>query len=121
MPQYARARRDMERIRRQAQQLFDNVAAATTSEPQIDLVITPTTPQPPIKLENNREPDLILLRNAIPMNIYDLVSISLPCGFSREGLPIGLQISGPRLSEPRVLALAHAYEQSTDWHKRRPN
>ena len=41
-------------------------------------------------------------------------------GFSRGGLPIGLEISGPRLGESQVLALAHAYEQATDWHRRTP-
>ncbi len=110
MPQYARARHEMESIRRQAQQIFDDV----------DLIITPAVAQPPIKLEKDREPDLILLRNAIPMNIYDLPSISVPCGFTKAGLPIGLQISGPRLGETRVLALAYAYEQATDWSNRRP-
>jgi aspartyl-tRNA(Asn)/glutamyl-tRNA(Gln) amidotransferase subunit A len=54
------------------------------------------------------------------MNLYDLPTISIPCGFTRDGLPIGLQISGPRLSEPRVLGMAQAYEQATEWHKRRP-
>jgi aspartyl-tRNA(Asn)/glutamyl-tRNA(Gln) amidotransferase subunit A len=43
-----------------------------------------------------------------------------PAGFTRAGLPIALQISGPRLGEARVLALAHAYEQATDWHRREP-
>ena len=120
MPQYARARREMESIRRQAQQLFEERGPSGRQNETIDLVITPTTAQPPIKLEKDREPDLILLRNAIPMNLYDLPTISIPCGFTRAGLPIGLQISGPRLSEPRVLAMAQAYEQATEWHKRRP-
>jgi aspartyl-tRNA(Asn)/glutamyl-tRNA(Gln) amidotransferase subunit A len=46
--------------------------------------------------------------------------ISIPCGFSKEGLPIGLQIAGPLFSEVSVLALAHAYQRETDWHTRRP-
>jgi aspartyl-tRNA(Asn)/glutamyl-tRNA(Gln) amidotransferase subunit A len=119
MPQYVRARREMEIIRRQAQQLFEEKTPSTGQE-TIDLVITPTTARPPIRLEKDREPDLILLRNAIPMNLYDLPTISIPCGFTREGLPIGLQISGPRLSEPRVFAMAQAYEQATEWNTRRP-
>jgi Asp-tRNA(Asn)/Glu-tRNA(Gln) amidotransferase A subunit family amidase len=44
----------------------------------------------------------------------------VPCGFTCDGLPIGLQISGAAGDEARVLALAHAYEQATDWHTRRP-
>jgi aspartyl-tRNA(Asn)/glutamyl-tRNA(Gln) amidotransferase subunit A len=49
-----------------------------------------------------------------------LPTITIPCGISKSGLPVGLQISGPNLQEARVLALAHAYQQQTDWHKRRP-
>jgi len=57
--------------------------------------------------------------NTRPFNGYGLPAISIPCGFSKEGLPIGLQIAGPFFSESAVLALAHAYQQETDWHKRR--
>jgi aspartyl-tRNA(Asn)/glutamyl-tRNA(Gln) amidotransferase subunit A len=49
-----------------------------------------------------------------------LPTITVPCGFSKSGLPIGLQISGPNLTEVNVLALAHAYQQATDWHLRKP-
>jgi hypothetical protein len=48
-------------------------------------------------------------------------TISVPCGFTKEGLPIGVQIAGPRGGEATVLRLAYAYEQATEWHKRRPN
>ena len=58
--------------------------------------------------------------NTRPFNGYGLPVISIPCGFSKEGMPIGLQIAGPLFSESTVLALAHAYQQETDWHKRRP-
>jgi aspartyl-tRNA(Asn)/glutamyl-tRNA(Gln) amidotransferase subunit A len=54
----------------------------------------------------------------VPFNVLGIPAISVPCGFSRAGLPIGLQISGPRLGEGRVLALAHAYERATAWHRR---
>jgi aspartyl-tRNA(Asn)/glutamyl-tRNA(Gln) amidotransferase subunit A len=53
-------------------------------------------------------------------DVYGLPAISVPCGFSSTGLPIGLTIAGPRFSESRVLALANAYEKATDWHKRTP-
>jgi aspartyl-tRNA(Asn)/glutamyl-tRNA(Gln) amidotransferase subunit A len=46
--------------------------------------------------------------------------ITLPCGFSKEGMPIGLQIAGPRFGEANMLALAHAYQEATEWHKRKP-
>jgi aspartyl-tRNA(Asn)/glutamyl-tRNA(Gln) amidotransferase subunit A len=58
--------------------------------------------------------------NTKPFNVYGLPTISIPCGFSKNGLPIGLQIAGPLFNEPAVLALAHAYQQATDWHSRRP-
>jgi aspartyl-tRNA(Asn)/glutamyl-tRNA(Gln) amidotransferase subunit A len=53
-------------------------------------------------------------------NVYGVPAISVPCGFSSSGLPIGLTIAGPHFSDSRVLALASAYEKATDWHKRRP-
>jgi aspartyl-tRNA(Asn)/glutamyl-tRNA(Gln) amidotransferase subunit A len=58
--------------------------------------------------------------NCPPFDAFGTPAISIPCGFSKSGLPIGLMISGPRFSESKVLALAHAYEQATDWHKKRP-
>lgn len=58
--------------------------------------------------------------NCPPINVYGIPAISIPCGFSRDGLPIGLMIAGPNFSEGRILALAHAYEQATEWHRRRP-
>lgn len=58
--------------------------------------------------------------NCAPFNTFGNPAISVPCGFSKTGLPIGLMIAGPRFSEGRVLALANAYEKATDWHNRRP-
>lgn len=59
--------------------------------------------------------------NTLPFNVFGIPTISVPCGFTRGGLPIGLQISGPPLGEAPVLALAHAYEQATEWHLREPS
>ena len=56
----------------------------------------------------------------LPVNIAGLPAMSVPCGFS-EGLPVGLQLIGPHLEESRLLNIAHAYQQATDWHKARPN
>ena len=53
-------------------------------------------------------------------DIYGLPTITVPCGFSSSGLPIGLQISGNHFAESTVLALAHAYGRATPWHTRRP-
>ncbi len=65
-----------------------------------------------------REPEVI--SNCSPFNIFGLPAISIPCGFSGDGLPIGLMIAGPRFSEGKVLALANAFEKATDWHLKRP-
>jgi aspartyl-tRNA(Asn)/glutamyl-tRNA(Gln) amidotransferase subunit A len=58
--------------------------------------------------------------NTSAFNRFWTPAISVPCGFSRDGLPIGLQIVGPSFSETRVLAVAYTYQQATDWHKRQP-
>ncbi len=65
--------------------------------------------------------ELLLLRNTRPFNIWGLPAISIPCGFTKTGLPIGLQIAGPHWGEGTVLSLAQAYEQLTGWHKRKPS
>ncbi len=58
--------------------------------------------------------------NTSPFDGYGIPAISIPCGFSKSGMPIGLMIAGPHFSESKVLALAYAFQQATDWHKRRP-
>ncbi|HMG73836.1 MAG TPA: amidase [Pyrinomonadaceae bacterium] len=92
---------------------------------KVDLLITPTTPVPPITIEeaSNMSPNPageVWLRNTRPFNAYGLPTISIPTGFTSTGLPIGLQIAGPRFGEGRVLRFAHAFEQATDWHRRAP-
>ncbi|HZQ38052.1 MAG TPA: amidase [Dehalococcoidia bacterium] len=62
----------------------------------------------------------VLTTNTIPFNLTGMPALSLPCGFTQAGLPIGLQIAGRRWDEATVLRVAHAYEQATDWHTRRP-
>ena len=83
----------------------------------VDLLVTPTTRVMPGPISN---PPTGRIRNTVPFNALGIPSISVPCGFSRGGFPIGLQVSGPRLREAQVLALAHAYEQTTEWHRRQP-
>jgi aspartyl-tRNA(Asn)/glutamyl-tRNA(Gln) amidotransferase subunit A len=58
--------------------------------------------------------------NTAAFNHFGTPAMTVPCGFSKDGLPIGLQIVGPAYHEPAVLQLAYAYRQSTDWHKRTP-
>ena len=93
----------------------------------VDLLITPSMPMPaPLIAELKKTPDALrpaelkLLHNTRPFNVWGLPAISVPCGFTQAGLPIGLQIAGPHWREDLVLRLAHAYEQATAWHKRRP-
>jgi aspartyl-tRNA(Asn)/glutamyl-tRNA(Gln) amidotransferase subunit A len=94
---------------------------------EADLLLTPTCPVlPPSLAELEHQPaelrnrELLMLRNTRPWNAYGLPAISVPCGFSASGLPIGLQIVGAPGSEGMVLSLARAFESQTEWHKRRP-
>ena len=94
---------------------------------EVDLLVTPTTPisAPSIaELKENldllRPREILLLRNTRPFNVWGLPAISVPCGFTQAGLPIGLQIAGPHWAESRVLQLAQAYELATGWQKSRP-
>ena len=56
----------------------------------------------------------------VPVNLAGLPAISVPCGFSSNGLPIGLQIVGKAFDEATILRVAHAYEQANDFHTRKP-
>ncbi len=88
-----------------------------------DVIATPTTPSPAFRVgEKTGDPLQMYLSDifTISCNLAGLPGISIPCGFSRDGLPIGLQILGNHFDEETVLKVAHAYEQSTDWHMRKP-
>ena len=78
----------------------------------------PTTPATPAAETTPTRSDAE--ENTRPFNGYGLPTITLPCGFSKDGMPIGLQISGPRFGEVNVFALAYAYQEATEWHKRKP-
>jgi aspartyl-tRNA(Asn)/glutamyl-tRNA(Gln) amidotransferase subunit A len=104
---YIEARQELDRLRRSVGEVFAKV----------DLLITPTTPVPPITIAEamKMSPDPageLWLRNTRPFNAYGIPTISIPCGFNRAGLPIGLQISGPNFSERSLLSFASAFEQS---------
>jgi aspartyl-tRNA(Asn)/glutamyl-tRNA(Gln) amidotransferase subunit A len=60
------------------------------------------------------------LRNTRPFNAFGLPAVSIPCGFTDDGLPVGLQIAGPKFDESSVLAFAHAFEQATKGSQRVP-
>ena len=88
-----------------------------------DVILTPTTPSPPFRFgEKTEDPVQMYLADifTIPCNLAGLPGISVPCGFTRAGLPIGLQVLGKPFDEATVLRAAHAYEQATDWRSRRP-
>jgi aspartyl-tRNA(Asn)/glutamyl-tRNA(Gln) amidotransferase subunit A len=115
--QYIQRRRELDWERRRARDFFGDV----------DLLVTPATPIPAPAIgdlkkdpEALRPAELKLLRNTRPFNVWGLPAVSLPCGFTKSGLPIGLQIAGPPWREDLVLRLAHAYESATAWHDRRP-
>ncbi|ADW67284.1 Asp-tRNA(Asn)/Glu-tRNA(Gln) amidotransferase GatCAB subunit A [Granulicella tundricola] len=89
---------------------------------EVDLVVLPTMVNPAHKLDFVRPPDYNWhdYTNSPEYNAYGIPAISVPCGFTRGGLPVGLTIAGPTFADGKVLALAHAYEQATQWHLKRP-
>jgi aspartyl-tRNA(Asn)/glutamyl-tRNA(Gln) amidotransferase subunit A len=113
---YIRARWKLELLRRTIDDVFTD----------FDLVVLPTRRRTPRKIDaaiKREESDKIRnpeLENTGQFDVYGVPAITVPCGFTSGGLPIGLMIAGPRFSEGKVLALAAAYEHATEWHKRRP-
>jgi len=96
---------------------------------QVDLIATPTTPITAPLIEEaigsassgaGLQVTFGLIRFTNPLNFLGVPAISVPCGFSGDGLPIGLQLASCWWDEETVLRAAHAYERATDWHKRRP-
>jgi len=85
----------------------------------VDLVVLPTLSTLPMPVKDAIQP-FALNACTFAFSVGGLPAISIPCGFSKSGLPIGMLIGGPPLSEPRILALAAAYEKMTGWEKRRP-
>jgi aspartyl-tRNA(Asn)/glutamyl-tRNA(Gln) amidotransferase subunit A len=88
-----------------------------------DVIITPTAPTTAFKIGEKTENPLSMYLSdiyTISVNLAGLPALSLPCGFDSERLPIGMQIVGKHYDESTVLATAYAYEQSTEWHKRKP-
>jgi aspartyl-tRNA(Asn)/glutamyl-tRNA(Gln) amidotransferase subunit A len=81
----------------------------------------PTTPVPATPIAGSPPGHAMLRpRNTMPFNALGLPAISVPCGFTAAGLPIGLQIAGHAFDEAGVLRIARAYEQAADWHRRPP-
>jgi aspartyl-tRNA(Asn)/glutamyl-tRNA(Gln) amidotransferase subunit A len=89
---------------------------------RVDLIVAPTTPNVPFKHGEKEDPVQMYLNDVftIPADMSGIPAVSVPCGFTAGGLPIGLQVIGKTLDEATVLRAAYAYEQATDWHHRRP-
>ena len=107
---YVEARLQLDLLRRQIKKVFTNV----------DLLVMPTLPGLPVLITEATNPAAVSIRNTSPFDVFGLPAISVPCGFTVSNLPIGLQIVGAPFMEATVLALAHAYERETVWHKRHP-
>ena len=100
-------------IRREFDQAFE----------KYDALITPTSPTVPFKIgEKVDDPLQMYLSDVctLPINIAGVPAISIPAGFA-DGLPIGMQVIGKPFGEDTILHVAYAYEQATEWHKRRVN
>jgi len=95
---------------------------------RVDLIATPTLPitatplgQATVTPRSNEEPVyLALLRNTEPFNLTGLPALTVPCGFSDDGLPIGMQIVGRPFAEAEVLCAGDAFQRETNWHERQP-
>ena len=90
---------------------------------EVDLIVTPVTPTPAFRLgEKSEDPLQMYLSDiyTISVNLAGLPAISVPCGFSKAGLPIGMQLIGRAFEEETLLRAANAYEQSTQWHLKKP-
>jgi aspartyl-tRNA(Asn)/glutamyl-tRNA(Gln) amidotransferase subunit A len=90
---------------------------------EFDCIVTPTSPTPAFKInERTVDPLKMYLSDiyTISANLAGLPAISVPCGFTKNGLPVGLQILAKPFAEEMLFRLAYAYEQNTDWHKMKP-
>ncbi len=111
--EYALARRTQTEVKRRCELLFD----------EYDILALPTTPitAPVLEGENAIERARLLTRFTAPFNLTGLPALSVPCGFSKENLPIGLQIVSRAWNEAGVLRAGFNYQQATEWHTMKPN
>ena len=109
---YGKAQRVRTLVRRDFQQAFERV----------DVIVAPTTPNVAFKMGEKEDPLQMYLNDVftIPVNLAGLPGLSMPAGFTRAGLPIGLQLIGRPFEEGTLLRVAHAYERATEWHTRKP-
>jgi aspartyl-tRNA(Asn)/glutamyl-tRNA(Gln) amidotransferase subunit A len=90
---------------------------------EVDVILSPTAPTPAFKIGEKVEDPLQMYLSdihTIPVNLAGIPAMVVPCGFSHEGLPIGLQIMGRHFDEGRLIRVAYAFERNTDFHLRKP-
>ena len=90
----------------------------------VDAILTPTSPTAAFRVgEKTQDPLQMYLSDifTISVNLAGIPGISIPCGFTESGLPVGLQILGKHFDEEKILQAAYAYEQATEWHKKKPD
>jgi aspartyl-tRNA(Asn)/glutamyl-tRNA(Gln) amidotransferase subunit A len=114
---YIRAKWEVESVRRRVDDAFKEFDLVVMPTQRI---LPPTLNQLITRANEGKATNPLVVSNCQPLNVMGIPAISIPCGFSKSGLPIGLMIAGPNFSEGRVFALAQAYEQATQWHKRLP-
>ena len=105
------------KVRTKIKEDFDNAFK------KYDCIITPTSPTPAFRIgERAEDPIGMYLSDifTIPANLAGIPGVSIPCGFTNRGLPVGLQILGKPFDEELLFRVAYTYEQNTDWHKRKP-
>jgi aspartyl-tRNA(Asn)/glutamyl-tRNA(Gln) amidotransferase subunit A len=88
----------------------------------VDVIVTPTTPTPAFRIGEKADDPLQMYLSdifTISVNLAGIPALSMPCGLTRASLPIGLQLLGKPFDEATLLRAAYAYEQETEWHKRR--
>ena len=110
--EYILARRTQTEVQKRCEQFFETY----------DLLLTPTTPiaAPTVEGHDAVEQAGRLTRFTAPFNLTGLPALSMPCGFTKEGLPIGLQVVARAWAEAKVLNAGYAFEQVTDWHRNSP-
>ena len=106
----------------QAQRIRSEICRETAAVlREVDVLATPTSPRPATPFAQAQDPDFGFPRsNTPPFNITGSPTLALPCGFSSSGLPLSMQLAGRAFEERTVLGVGHAYEQATEWHRRRP-
>ena len=90
----------------------------------VDLIVGPVTPTPAYKIGEKADDPLSMYLGdlyTVSANLAGICGMSIPCGFSARGLPIGLQLQAPPMEEDRMLRAAYMFQQATDWHQRIPD